>query len=383
MNKKYIFANGLPIELKNLQDGQIYIFPNLNEGLIEKNVLISQYISSVSGKLMKQSVVINRRPAIFVIPTSNQYLWNTIVCKFNSLKGVVYEIADRGSLMEMLYDYYGIEYCDATKLEMGIRYNITPTGEHPERIYSDSFAHEDSSAHEDSFEIEECPENSSDSFTIGFLTNKQLSDDEVRNKVLTSLFDAQYNKDKYGIEYDLDAILKDFYSEIGRTYQLEIVPEEVIRTRGVQRIRYIDCHIYITDQNNNRKELMLKPQQKAVYLMFLLHENGISINDFPRNAEEIEHKKKYGTYLNLYTKIQSRLLDNNYIGNPQLLQGDITPIRAKIKDKISVITPNKKYIEKFAIEGYKEKPFKIEAANDEHRESIIKAFGLDRELYGL
>ena len=76
-------------------------------------------------------------------------------------------------------------------------------------------------------------------------------------------------------------------------------------------------------------------------------------------------------------------MDNNYIGNPQLLQGDITPIRAKIKDKISVITPNKKYIEKFAIEGYKEKPFKIEAANDEHRESIIKAFGLDRELYGL
>ena len=377
MDKKYIFANGLPIELKNLQDGQIYIFPNLNEGLIEKNVLISQYISSVSGKLMKRSVVRNRRPAIFVIPTSNQYLWNTIVCKFNSFKGVVYEIADRGSLIEMLYDYYGIEYCDATKLEMGIRYNITPTGEHPERIYSDSFYHDDS------IDIEESTEYRPDLFSLDFLTNKQLSDNEIRNRVLSTLFDAEYNKDKYGIEYDLDDILKEFYSEIGKTYRLEIVPENVISKRGVQRINYIDCHIYITDENDDRKELILKQQEKAVYLMFLLHKDGISIYEFPRNVEEIGHKKKYENHLNLYIKIQSKLLGSNYIKDPQLLQSGITPIRAKIKDKISVITPNKKYIEKFAIEGYKEQPCKIEAANDEHRESIIKAFGLDREEYGL
>ena len=77
------------------------------------------------------------------------------------------------------------------------------------------------------------------------------------------------------------------------------------------------------------------------------------------------------------------MLGSNYIEEPQLLQGDITPIRTKIKNKLLGITPNIEYIEKFAIEGYKEKPFKIEAANDEHRESIIKAFGLDREEYGL
>ena len=143
MNKKYIFANGLPIELKNLQDGQIYIFPNLNEGLIEKNVLISQYISSVSGKLMKLGVVRNQRPALFVIPTSNQDLWDTIVCRIDSPKGVVYEIADTGSLMEMIYDYYGIDYSSAPKLKMSDRYKITPTGEHPEKIYSKVFASDD------------------------------------------------------------------------------------------------------------------------------------------------------------------------------------------------------------------------------------------------
>ena len=375
MNIKYIFANGLPIELKNLQDGQIYIFPNLNEGLIEKNVLISQYISSVSGKLMKQSDVRNHRPAIFVIPTSNQALWDTIVCRIDSPKGVVYEIADTGSLMEMIYDYYGIDYSSAPKLKMSDRYKITPTREHPEKIYSNVFASDDTFETEAGYGL--------DSISMGFLTNRQLSKNEIKKQILTSLFEAERNKEKYGVDYDLEDILKEFNSEKDKDYRLEIVPENVISKRGVQRINYIDCHIYITDENDDRKELILKQQEKAVYLMFLLYKDGICINDFPRHVEEIEHKKNYETYLNLYVTIQSKLLGSNYIEEPQLLQGDITPIRTKIKNKLLGITPNIEYIEKFAIEGYKEKPFKIEGSNDEHRESIIEAFGLDRELYGL
>ena len=375
MNKKYIFANGLPIELKNLQDGQIYIFPNLNEGLTESNVLISQYISSVSGKLMKQSDVRNHRPAIFVIPTSNQALWDTIVCRIDSPKGVVYEIADTGSLMEMIYDYYGIDYSSAPKLKMSDRYKITPTGEHPEKIYSNVFASDDT--------IETVAGYGLDSISMGFLTNRQLSKNEIKKQILTSLFEAERNKEKYGVDYDLEDILKEFNSEKDKDYRLEIVPEKVIGKKGGYRIPYIDCHIYITDNNDEKKELTLKQQEKAVYLMFLLYKDGICINDFPRNVEEIGHKKNYETYLNLYAKIQSKLLDSNYIEEPQLLQGDITPIRTKIKNKLLGITPNIEYIEKFAIEGYKEKPFKIEGANDEHRESIIEAFGLDRELYGL
>ena len=377
MNIKNILTNGLPDELKNLQDGQIYIFPNLNEGLIEKNVLISQYISSVSGKLMKLGVVRNQRPALFVIPTSNQDLWDTIVCRIDSPKGVVYEIADTGSLMEMIYDYYGIDYSSAPKLKMSDRYKITPTGVHPEKIYSNSYSLDDT------IHIEGSSEHGSRPFLISYLTDKPLSEDEIENIIKTSLYRARNNKIKYGVKYDLNAILNNYYSEECKTYRLEIVPEKVIGKKGGHKIPYIDCHIYITDNNDEKKELTLKQQEKAVYLMFLLYKDGICINDFPRNVEEIGHKKNYETYLNLYAKIQSKLLGSNYIEEPQLLQGDITPIRTKIKNKLFGITPNIEYIEKFAIEGYKEKPFKIEGANDEHRESIIEAFGLDRELYGL
>ena len=375
MNKKYIFANGLPIELKNLQEGQIYIFPNLNEGLTESNVLISQYISSVSGKLMKQSDVRNQRPAIFVIPTSNQALWDTIVCRIDTPKGIVYEIADRGSLMKMLYDYYGIDYDSVPKLKMSARYKITPTGGHPEKIYSNVFASDDTFETEAGYGL--------DSISMSFLTNRELSKNEIKKQILTSLFEAERNKKKYGVDYDLEDILKEFYSEKDKDYQLEIVPEKVTGTKNKHKIPYIDCHIYITDKNNNRKELMLKPQQKAVYLMFLLYKDGIRISDFPKNEEEITHKRKYKTYLNLYSEIQSKLVDNNYIETPQLLQPSLTPIRTKIKDQLLDIIPNIVYVEKFAIEGYKEKPFKIEAATDEHRESIIKAFKLAPLEYGI
>lgn len=375
MNVKNIFTNGLPMELKNLQDGQIYIFPNLNEGLIEKNVLISQYISSVSGKLMKQSDVRNHRPAIFVIPTSNPALWDKIVCRIETPKSVVYEIADTGSLMEMIYDYYGIDYSSAPKLKMSDRYKITPTGVHPEKIYSNVFASDDTFETEAGYGL--------DSISMGFLTNRQLSKNEIKKQILTSLFEAERNKEKYGVDYDLEDILKEFNSEKDKDYRLEIVPEKVIGKKGGHKIPYIDCHIYITDNNDEKKELTLKQQEKAVYLMFLLYKDGICINDFPRNVEEIEHKKNYETYRNLYAKIQSKLLGSNYIEEPQLLQGDITPIRTKIKNKLLGITPNIEYIEKFAIEGYKEKPFKIEGANDEHRESIIKAFKLAPLEYGI
>lgn len=375
MNVKNIFSNGLPMELKNLQDGQIYIYPNLNEGLTESNVLISQYISSVSGKLMKQSDVRNHRPAIFVIPTSNQALWDTIVCRIDTPKGVVYEIADRGSLMKMLYDYYGIDYDSVPKLKMSARYKITPTGGHPEKIYSNVFASDDTFETEAGYGL--------DSISMGFLTNRQLSKNEIKKQILTSLFEAERNKEKYGVDYDLEDILKEFYTEKDKDYRLEIVPEKDIRTKTKHKIPYIDCHIYITDKNNNRKELKLKPQQKAVYLMFLLYKDGIRINDFPKNEEEIARKKKYGTYLKLYSRIQSKLVDNNYIETPQLLQPSLTPIRTKIKDQLLDIIPNIVYVEKFAIEGYKEQPFKIEAATDKHRDSIIKAFELDPLEYGL
>lgn len=215
------------------------------------------------------------------------------------------------------------------------------------------------------------------------LANTPLSQKDVRDVVLSALFEAEYQKEKFKVDYNLDDILKEFNTQKDKTYRLEIELKKVVIEGPSERKeqKYVDCHIYITDENDEKKELKMKAQEKAVYLLFTLFENGISIKDFPKDKDRTS--EKYKSLLSLYLHLQDRLKDHNRIDSPHLLQGDITPIRSKIRNRITAITPNKRFVEKFAIEGYKEQHFKILAATQEQRELIIEMFHIDRDKYRL
>lgn len=377
MDIQNIFSNGLPQELKNLQDGQIYLFPKFGEGLSEKNILISQYINAAYKKIIELTKGSKKKAAVFAIPTENQALWDCIACRITTSNGEVIEVADSGSLLEMLFDYYGVDYANASKVKMSDRHKIVPANYPPERIPIDSIK-----VPSDVEDIDY------DWFSPAFscLVDKSFSKDEIRKNVLTSLFDAEYNKEKYGVDYSIEEILRDFQSEKEKSYRLAIIPEKVEVPKTKDDIRtFIDCHIYLINEKDERTELVMKAQEKAVYLLFLLHKEGISIKDFPteRKKNFADYKNKYRNLLSLYTVLQRKLFNNNEIENPQLLQGDIRPIINKIRNKISDITQNKKYIEKFAVEGYVGKPFKVEAATDEQRYSIIEVFDIDEQKYEL
>lgn len=219
---------------------------------------------------------------------------------------------------------------------------------------------------------------------IQYLSNTVLSEEDIRNKVLAALFEAKYQQDKFEVTYNLDEILKRYDTLKDKTYRLEI-DSQMERVHGPNiksEERYVDCHIYITDESNERKEVKMKAHEKAVYLLFLLYEDGISIKDFPKDLNS-RIPKNYDKLKNLYINIQGQLKDNNSISVEKLSQKDITPILSKVRDRIAKITPNRKYVELFAIEGYREQPFKIEAATQEQRDLIIKTFRIEREKYGL
>ena len=192
----------------------------------------------------------------------------------------------------------------------------------------------------------------------------------IHKKVLKALWEAQYNKDKYGVDYDLEQIIKDFEAEKDKEYKLEIVPERVKSWKEGRTL--IDCHLYMTDENGERSEIMLKAQQKAVYLLFLLYKDGIALRDFDRN-------KSKEPLIKIYTLIQDKLKGHNYIEEPTLTltSTNVNSIRNKIRTKISDISKNLKYIQDFSIEGPKEKPFKIEAGTQEHRDLIRKTFMIE------
>lgn len=223
----------------------------------------------------------------------------------------------------------------------------------------------------------------SDGFAgIEYLNNTSLSKEGVRGVVLTALFEAEYQKNRFGVDYNLDDILKEFNTQKDKKYRLEIELKKVVieGPSEIKEQKCVDCHIYITDENGEKKELKMKAQEKAVYLLFTLFENGISIKDFPKENKTLPQRDPL---LNLYIKLHDHLKDHNYISDPKLLQSDITSIRSRIRNRITAIIPNKELVESFAIEGYKEQPFKVAAATQEQRELIIEMFHIDRDEYRL
>lgn len=223
----------------------------------------------------------------------------------------------------------------------------------------------------------------SDGFAgIEYLNNTSLSKEGVRGVVLTALFEAEYQKKRFGVDYNLDDILKEFNTQKDKKYCLEIELKKVVIEGPSEKKeqKCVDCHIYITDENDEKKELKMKAQEKAVYLLFTLFENGISIKDFPKENKTLPQRDPL---LNLYIKLHDQLKDHNSISDPKLLQSDITSIRSRIRNRITAIIPNKELVESFAIEGYKEQPFKVAAATQEQRELIIEMFHIDRDKYGL
>lgn len=215
------------------------------------------------------------------------------------------------------------------------------------------------------------------------LVKTPLSQKDVRDVILSALFEAEYQKKEFGVDYNLDDILKEFNTQKDKTYRLEIELKKVVieGPSEIKEQKCVDCHIYITDENDEKQELKMKAQEKAVYLLFTLFENGISIKDFPKENKTLP--KRYPNLLNLYIKLQDHLKDHNFISDPKLLQSDITSIRSRIRNRITAIIPNKELVESFAIEGYKEQPFKVAAATQEQRELIIEMFHIDRGKYGL
>ena len=138
----------------------------------------------------------------------------------------------------------------------------------------------------------------------------------------------------------------------------------------------IECRIYMSDSDD---ELKLNAIQKTIYLMFIMHENGIIVDDIRPDAWKMAKKiydQMYGRVEKIFEDEDSDELYTKGISKElfkiSTIRGYISEIREAIKKK----TPFKSVIDSFAIEGYKNAPFKVEKATDELREQIRQAFGL-------
>lgn len=193
--------------------------------------------------------------------------------------------------------------------------------------------------------------------SIEFLSYKAPTKEKTIKDLEKILSDAIYND----YDIDFDEIIKRIKAENKRSFNLWF---------DYYKNPKSDCYSKFDIYVSKTAKLELTAIHKAVYLAFLLSEEGEYLDD--------QTPLFYEVLKAIYKQMPDKVRDEkNGITNKEFistttLNGYRTEIRNAIKQHIS----NNNIVDDFAIEGYKGKPFKIKRSTEKLRKEIIELFGL-------
>lgn len=176
------------------------------------------------------------------------------------------------------------------------------------------------------------------------------------------------------IELDVDRIKQKVINSLKSTIEYKLALN--IKTIKEDSLSFCTvCDIYVAEGEDYK--LDLTAGEKAVYLTFMLYEDGIRIKETAESSFRSITQKIYNQLPddNKCEKTAGGILDTGdviYDVYEKTLRGDISNIRAEIDDKIA----NPLIAQDFAIEGFKNKEFGISNSTPELRAQIKQAFGL-------
>ena len=176
------------------------------------------------------------------------------------------------------------------------------------------------------------------------------------------------------IELDVDRIKQKVINSLKSTIEYKLALN--IKTIKEDSLSFCTvCDIYVAE--GEEYKLDLTAGEKAVYLTFMLYEDGIRIKETAESSFRSITQKIYNQLPddNKCEKTAGGILDTGdviYEIYEKTLRGDISNIRAEIDDKIA----NPLIAQDFAIEGFKNKEFGISNSTPELRAQIKQAFGL-------
>lgn len=194
---------------------------------------------------------------------------------------------------------------------------------------------------------------------MGMLTEKPTGL-EMRKKLEEALSDyVEYGFDDINLDEIINHLKKE--KEIHDTCELEmdIVPSK----RGV----IVDFYLVV---QGNRTKLKLSAIEKTFYIMFILKPKGIVIEDIIPKQFLKEARKIYSQMGDRTQDDSNGIMADDYVFSTKTLRTYFTGIRNALKKVIW----NKHVIQKFAIEGFSGKEFKVEKATDEIRKCLNEQF---------
>lgn len=194
--------------------------------------------------------------------------------------------------------------------------------------------------------------------SIEFLSYKAPTKEKTIKDLEKILSDAIYND----YDIDFDEIIRRIKAENKRSFNLDFdyYPKDKNKDNYFTKF-----DIYVS----KTAKLELTAIHKAVYLTFLLFEEGQVLDDPSYVFYEILKA--------IYKQMPDTVKDwENGIVNKDFSTTTLNGYRAEIRNAIKQHISNKNIVDEFAIEGYKGKPFKIQRSTETLRNKIIKLFGL-------
>lgn len=350
--------NGLPQEIANIPFGQVIVLTNPNQGITSKTIKTVEFIHSVARKLDQKRHIVNS------LPVDAAGLWGCVICKVKTDDGVQILVSDWDSLLEMLCDFWGLDYEEISKIPDIIpgwhktHKGVTIGGEsHPVKLSVKP--------------IETTSIRTKDDTGVSL----QLLPAHTKPNALTDIRNAFQDIFYHNLEISIDEIA-DLYEEVKKSTKSYHLIIDVERDESG---RISNCKFFLEDNLGNKYQLM-KPldkmgknpleeweaQWKALYLTFIWFKEGLPVIDILTNEEF------YQTFLTILGQ-----LPRGYSkpGKDRLWENAKSKF-SKIRKSIMDATHDTYAKEMFSIDGYSEGVYRVAGATDENRETIKKEFGL-------
>ena len=365
MDKITLPPNGLPQEVTNIPFGQVIVLTNPELGITSKTIKTVECIHSIARKIGQKSHTIN------TIPVDAAGLWDCSICKVKTEKGVHILVSNWDSLLEMLCEFWCLDYDEVSKIPDIIpgwhrtHKGVTLGGEsHPVRV---------------SVKAAKKPEGGEkvDDYAVTLQCIRTYTKEGQLDKIEDVLEDSI----NHGLDIsilELGAILERVKEKERKTYHLEIHPhkgEEDYDSAWEEKVHKYDCDFSLVDSAGISHPFKLDAQSTALYLTFILFsEKGKKLADLNTDEEFFQ------TYYFFCQRLKS--INNRAKGKKTFKEYLKETLGKYVNDKRKVIkkvikdktNDDKIAQELFCIEGVPGEEFRVKGATDDNRATIREEF---------
>ena len=362
----------IPEELFSIEPGQIvYFIPS--DGLIDQENLttLNDFFSYL------RALKLDYRFKVSLFPSNNKLLIDAIAGRQPQETGAPYKVfvGSWDSIPGFISQYTGIDVQDVR--EKGLRW-IRHQG-----VFTLPAIVEIDPANRPAREQNQSIESSIESsYQSGFDLGMKLAKPEKGSLAERKLIAKEEKKMEkilrecavLGIELDIDRIKMKVEEDLKKTVDYKLIIKAKRDAHIPMNIIYSSFDIYVADSEEYR--LDLTAIEKAVYLAFLLYEDGICVQDTYGECREII-QKIYGClpYDERCEKETGGIRDKvgtTIDAHMNTMRGYFSTIRDAVAEKVA----DPLVAQDFAIEGFKNSPYGIARTTPEIRAQVKELFGL-------